>query len=39
VLAANTLDDNFAASPAVANGHLFLRGFRSLYAIAEDRNN
>ena len=38
LLAANTLDDNFTASPAVSNGRLYLRGFRSLYAIlARDR--
>ena len=35
LLAANTLDDNFTASPAVSNGRLYLRGFRSLYAIGE----
>src|SRR5262249_58918129 len=34
-LAVNTLDDNFIASPAAANGRLYLRGFRSLYAIEE----
>ena len=33
LLAVNTLDDNFTASPAVANGRLYLRGFRSLYSI------
>src|SRR5437763_1325838 len=35
LLAANTLDDNFTASPVVSNGRLYLRGFRSLYAIGE----
>ena len=36
LLAANTLDDHFTASPAVSNGRLYLRGFRSLYAIGEE---
>jgi outer membrane protein assembly factor BamB len=35
LLAANTLDDSFAASAAVVNDRLYLRGFRSLYAIGE----
>jgi outer membrane protein assembly factor BamB len=35
VLATNTLDDEFDASPALDGGDLFLRGHTSLYAIAE----
>ena len=35
VLATNTLDDAFDASPALAGGELFLRGLKSLYSIAE----
>jgi len=35
VLATNSLDDEFDASPALAGGDLFLRGHTSLYAIAE----
>lgn len=34
VLAENTLDDGFDASPAVVDRELFLRGYRYLYAIA-----
>lgn len=37
LLAANSLDDGFTASAAVVGDRLYLRGFRSLYAI-EDRN-
>jgi outer membrane protein assembly factor BamB len=37
LLAVNTLDDNFTASPAVANGRHYLRGFRWLYVIGENR--
>src|SRR5262249_40629578 len=37
LLAANTLDDEFTASPAVANGRFYLRGFRSLYVIEEGK--
>lgn len=33
VLASNTLDDEFVASPAVSNGQIYLRGKKSLYAI------
>lgn len=33
VLATNTLDDGFNASPALADRELYLRGFRYLYAI------
>jgi outer membrane protein assembly factor BamB len=35
VLAVNTLDDGFDASPALVDGELYLRGRRHLYAIAE----
>jgi outer membrane protein assembly factor BamB len=35
LLAVNTLDDHFTASAAVAHDRLYLRGFRSLYAIGE----
>jgi outer membrane protein assembly factor BamB len=34
VLAENTLDDGFDASPALVDGEMFLRGFKFLYAIA-----
>ncbi len=36
VLAANQLEDGFDASPAVADGEIFLRGQRYLYCIATD---
>jgi len=36
VLASNTLDESFDASPALAGGELYLRGARSLYCIAEE---
>ena len=36
VLAANTLDDGFDASPALVDGEIYLRGYRHLYKIAED---
>jgi outer membrane protein assembly factor BamB len=35
VLAKNTLDDAFDASPALVDNELFLRGFKSLYSIAQ----
>ena len=35
VLAENSLDDGFDASPAVAWYELYLRGAKSLYCIAE----
>ena len=35
VLATNTLDDGFDASPALAGNDIYLRGYRFLYAIAE----
>jgi outer membrane protein assembly factor BamB len=34
-LALNTLDDGFNASPALVDGELYLRGYKSLYCIAE----
>ena len=37
VLATNTLDDGFDASPAVVGDEIFLRGHRSLYCIAASR--
>lgn len=37
VLANNTLDDGFDASPALVGRELYLRGYRSLYAIAAAR--
>ena len=36
VLASNTLDDGFDASPAIADDEIYMRGYRYLYAIAED---
>ena len=36
VLATNTLDDGFDASPALVDDELYLRGYRHLYKIAED---
>ena len=36
VLAANMLEDGFDASPAVADGEIYLRGQRYLYCIAVD---
>jgi outer membrane protein assembly factor BamB len=35
VLAKNTLDDNFNASPVVIGKQLFLRGYKNLYCIEE----
>jgi outer membrane protein assembly factor BamB len=35
VLAQNKLDDGFNASPALADNEMYLRGFKSLYCIAE----
>jgi outer membrane protein assembly factor BamB len=34
VIATNRLDDGFDASPALVDGELYLRGFKSLYCIA-----
>ena len=36
VLATNTLDDGFDASPALVDGDIYLRGYRYLYAISEE---
>ena len=36
VLASNTLDDGFDASPAIVGDEIYLRGYRNLYAIAEE---
>jgi outer membrane protein assembly factor BamB len=36
VLAKNTLDDGFDASPALVDNEMFLRGYRYLYSIAAD---
>jgi outer membrane protein assembly factor BamB len=33
LLATNRLPDAFAASPATSNGRIFLRGFKTLYAV------
>jgi hypothetical protein len=35
VLAKNTLDDGFDASPALVDNEIFLRGQKYLYAIAQ----
>ena len=35
VLATNTLDDGFDASPALVEDEIYLRGYRYLYSIAE----
>jgi outer membrane protein assembly factor BamB len=35
VLATNTLDDRFDASPALVDGEIYLRGYKYLYCIAE----
>jgi outer membrane protein assembly factor BamB len=35
LLAENTLDDGFDASPALVDRDLYLRGYKYLYAIAE----
>jgi outer membrane protein assembly factor BamB len=37
ILAENTLDDGFDASPALVDRELYLRGYRYLYAISEGR--
>ncbi len=37
VLATNTLDDDFDASPAVVGGEIYLRGQQHLYCIAVDQ--
>ena len=35
VLAKNTLDDGFDASPALVDNEMYLRGYKYLYSIAE----
>jgi hypothetical protein len=35
ILAKNTLDDGFDASPALVDNEIYLRGYRHLYAIAQ----
>jgi len=35
IVSKNQLDDNFDASPAVVGDHLYLRGLKNLYCIAE----
>jgi len=35
VIATNTLDDHFDASPALVGGEMYLRGVKSLYCVAE----
>jgi outer membrane protein assembly factor BamB len=35
MLATNQLDDSFDASPALVDDVIYLRGYKSLYAIAE----
>jgi outer membrane protein assembly factor BamB len=35
VLAENTLDDGFDASPALVDREMYLRGYRYLYRISE----
>jgi outer membrane protein assembly factor BamB len=35
-LATNKLSDDIAASPAIANGRIYLRGFKALYAIGPE---
>ena len=36
VLARNTLDDGFDASPAPVDNEIYLRGYRSLYSIGNE---
>jgi outer membrane protein assembly factor BamB len=36
LLAVNSLDDGFDASPALVDGEIYLRGYRHLYCIAEN---
>jgi outer membrane protein assembly factor BamB len=35
VLGSNSLDDGFDASPAIAGGEIYMRGYNNLYCIAE----
>ena len=36
VLSVNTLPDEITASPAIAHGRVYIRGFKGLYAVSED---
>ena len=36
LLATNTLDDSFTASPAIVDNEIYLRGQKHLYCIAEE---
>jgi outer membrane protein assembly factor BamB len=36
VLGVNTLPDEITASPAIAHGRIYIRGFKGLYAVSED---
>lgn len=36
LLATNRLPDDFTGSPAIANGRIYLHGFKALYAISQD---
>jgi hypothetical protein len=38
VLAENTLDDGFDASPALVDGEIFMRGYRYLYRVCDGCN-
>lgn len=38
VLAINKLDDAFSASPALAGGHLYLRGHQYLYCLSQEKS-
>jgi hypothetical protein len=35
VIATNTLDDRFDASPALVDREMYLRGYKNLYCVAE----
>ena len=35
IISKNKLDDQFTASPAIANERLYLRGYKSLYCISK----
>ncbi|MBL8866137.1 MAG: pyrrolo-quinoline quinone, partial [Planctomycetia bacterium] len=39
ILATNKLPDTFTASPAIANGRIYLRGFNHLWAIGGDKGS
>ncbi|MEC7867928.1 MAG: hypothetical protein VYE00_09840, partial [Candidatus Poribacteria bacterium] len=36
VLAENSLDDGFQASPAIVDNEIYLKGYQNLYCIATD---